>query len=340
MKKISILIWACTAWVITTAQDLSFSQFYEKPLLRNPALAGVFDGDVRVTGAFRNQWQSISVPFQTSAASIEYKIPFNQHGDWLTLGLQSTLDVAGDIKLKRTQVLPVLNFHKSLSADESKYLSIAFSAGPVNSQFDPTKLKLNDQFMGGAYNPNAPTQVFERTGFNYWTASTGISYSSSYGEDIKYYVGVGLFHFNKPKVAFYTSNSDVYLQPKLALNGGITIQTTEVNRIIGYADYFSQGGNKQFMMGMLYGTDITERLEDDRRVSFYVGAAYRWNDALVPVAKIDVYRLGIGLSYDVTVNKLSTATQMRGGFELTLSYKANLTRRNSYTDAVQCVGGF
>lgn len=340
MKKILSLCWFAVAWLSSYAQDLSFSQFYEKPLLRNPALAGVFDGDVRVTGAFRNQWQSISVPFQTSAASIEYKIPFNQHGDWLTLGLQTTMDVAGDIKLKRTQLLPVLNFHKSLSADESQYLSIAFSAGPVNSQFDPTKLKLNDQFMNGAYNPNAPTQAFERTGFNYFTASTGISYSASYGEDIKYYLGAGLFHFNKPKVAFYTSNSDVFLQPKLALNGGITIQTTEVNRIIGYADYFSQGANKQFMMGMLYGTDITERLEDDRRVSFYVGAAYRWNDALIPVVKMDVYRLGIGLSYDVTVNKLSTATQMRGGFEVTLSYKANLNRRNSFADAVQCVGGF
>ena len=31
------------------AQDIHFSQFFETPLLRNPALAGIFSGDVRLT---------------------------------------------------------------------------------------------------------------------------------------------------------------------------------------------------------------------------------------------------------------------------------------------------
>ena len=38
------------------AQDLHFSQFYEAPLIRNPALAGLFDGDVNVQLVYRNQW--------------------------------------------------------------------------------------------------------------------------------------------------------------------------------------------------------------------------------------------------------------------------------------------
>ena len=87
----------------SNAQDFTFSQFYEKPQLRNPALAGVFDGDLRATGIFRNQWQSITVPFQTSAASIEVKFPIGSANDYLTVGMQMTNDVAGDIKLKRTQ---------------------------------------------------------------------------------------------------------------------------------------------------------------------------------------------------------------------------------------------
>ncbi len=39
-------------------QDINFSQFYELPLLRNPALAGIFNGNVRFTAAYRNQWES------------------------------------------------------------------------------------------------------------------------------------------------------------------------------------------------------------------------------------------------------------------------------------------
>ena len=35
------------------AQDLHFSQFFEAPLLRNPALAGLFEGDVSAKYRFK-----------------------------------------------------------------------------------------------------------------------------------------------------------------------------------------------------------------------------------------------------------------------------------------------
>ncbi|HET9279065.1 MAG TPA: type IX secretion system membrane protein PorP/SprF, partial [Flavitalea sp.] len=38
------------------SQDLHLSQFFETPLLRNPALAGIFTGDVRVQAVYRDQW--------------------------------------------------------------------------------------------------------------------------------------------------------------------------------------------------------------------------------------------------------------------------------------------
>jgi hypothetical protein len=50
---------------INYAQDISFSQFYDQPLLRNPALAGIFTGDVRFTASYRNQWQSVTIPYRT-----------------------------------------------------------------------------------------------------------------------------------------------------------------------------------------------------------------------------------------------------------------------------------
>ena len=62
--------------VFAAAQDINFSQFYELPLLRNPALAGTYRGDVRITTAFRNQWNSVTVPYQTEALGAELK--FNQ----------------------------------------------------------------------------------------------------------------------------------------------------------------------------------------------------------------------------------------------------------------------
>src|SRR6476469_10716487 len=82
---------------VNYAQDISFSQFYDQPLLRNPALAGIFTGDVRFTASYRNQWQSVTIPYRTFGLSSEIKFPVQIMGRDLTLtaGLQLLRDVAG-----------------------------------------------------------------------------------------------------------------------------------------------------------------------------------------------------------------------------------------------------
>jgi type IX secretion system PorP/SprF family membrane protein len=318
------------------SQDLTFSQFYEKPLLRNPALAGVFDGDVRISGVHRSQWQSVTVPFQTTGLSAEVKFPLAWN-DWITVGLQATHDVAGDIKMSRTQLAPVINYHKALSADADNFLSLAFMAGAVSSQFDPTQLKLDDQFQNGAYNPNAPTaQMFNRTGFTYWDAGTGLTYNSGFGEDSRYYIGAALFHFNKPKVAFYTNNSSTTLSNKYVFNVGVNAALTDVNRVMAFADYYLQGGNRQFFGGAMYQTTVRENYDSPDKFAFGVGAFYRWDDAFIPVVRLEMYKWTLGISYDVNVSKLSTASNFKGGFEFTATYKASFTHRSEYADKVRC----
>lgn len=338
MRKLLVGLGLVIMCVNTHAQDLAFSQFYEMPLLRNPALAGVFEGDIRMTGAFRNQWPSVTVPFRTGAASVEVKFPIGDWNDYLTVGLQATHDIAGDIKLKRTQVIPTINYHKSLSSERNDYLSLAFSSGLVTSQFDPTKLKMDNQYINGAYNPNAPSQVFTRTGINYWDLSTGLTYSSGFGEDARYYVGATLFHANKPKVGFYTNSVESELNYKWGLNAGLNMPTSDNNKLLLFADYFKQGGHAMFSGGAMYGVEISPDYytDEENNVAFYLGAFYRWNDAFIPVAKIDFYKLSLGISYDVNVSKLKSASQFQGGMEFTLSYRAKLNNRSYELDKVRC----
>jgi type IX secretion system PorP/SprF family membrane protein len=337
MKKILLLVMTTLVLAQAFSQDLAFSQFYEKPLLRNPGLAGVFTGDVRVSGIHRNQWQSVTVPYQTSALSAEVNFPLAKWNDWVTLGVQVTHDVAGDVRMKRTQLFPVLNYHKSLSEVRDDFLSIGFMAGPVSSQFDPTKVRMGDQFINGAFDPGAPTaQIFSRTGFTYWDAATGITYNSGFGEDSRFYVGAGVFHFNKPKVAYYSDNSSTTLQNKYVLNGGLNWGTTEVNRFIAYADLMIQGGHRQLVGGVLYQTELQRDYNEDLGLNFAIGGLYRWNDAFIPVINLDIYKLKIGLSYDINVSKLTTASNWKGGFELTASYQAAFTGRSLEADKVRC----
>jgi len=91
------------------AQDIGFSQFYDQPLLRNPALAGIFNGDVRFSASYRNQWQSVTVPYRTFGVSSEIKFPLQvmNLNVTSTLGLEIFRDVAGTSQFSTTQILPV-----------------------------------------------------------------------------------------------------------------------------------------------------------------------------------------------------------------------------------------
>lgn len=335
MKNFFALLIFLAAFGALKAQDINFSQFYNLPLMRNPALAGVFDGDLRMNAVFRNQWQSISVPFQSGAASVEYKLPL-AWGDWVTLGLQATHDVAGDIKLKRTQLLPVINYHKSLSENEDDFISLAFMGGPVQSQFDPNNLKMDDQYQNGVVNPGATSQTFQRTSYSYWDASVGLSFSSGFGEDSRYYLGAALYHFNKPKTASFASDNFSVVEPRIVFNGGLNIPVSETDRLSFFTDYFKQSGHQMVMGGLFYEIQLSGDYDSEETSEIGFGAMYRWNDAVIPAIKLSWNRLTAGISYDVNVSQLKTVSQMKGGFEFTLSYRAKLINRSYYSRMVTC----
>src|ERR1044071_8782143 len=101
------------------AQDIHFSQFFETPLLRNPGLAGIFTGSYRLQMVYRDQWRSVTDGYKTGSLNGEYKFPVGKSDDFLTFGGQFLFDRAGTTALTQISVLPVINYHKSMSADHN-----------------------------------------------------------------------------------------------------------------------------------------------------------------------------------------------------------------------------
>src|SRR5882762_614394 len=108
------------------SQDVHFSQFFETPLLRNPSLAGIFTGDYRVQGVYRNQWSRVTDGYRTGSFNGEYKTKTGAGNNYFTVGLQVLSDNSGTAGLATTEVLPAFNYHKSLSDERNSYLSIGF----------------------------------------------------------------------------------------------------------------------------------------------------------------------------------------------------------------------
>lgn len=320
------------------AQDLHFSQFFETPLLRNPSLAGLFAGDIRVQGVYRNQWGTVTVPYKTGSFNIEYKQPVGHGDDYLTTGLQLVYDKAGATNFTTTNFLPALNYHKSLSGEKSRYLSLGFMGGIIQRRIDRSKITTNSQFDGGGFNPAmADGETFVKSNYSYLDGSVGMTYNSAITEDKpqdNYFFGVAYHHFNRPRNSFY-QRPDIELNPKWVFSGGVRFGINETSFLTIQADRSVQGAAKETIGGVMYSVKIGDNYQKpDYTVAF--GGFLRLQDAFIPVVKLDYNPFSIAISYDINVSELKTASQGQGGMELSVTYAGFFERDNSSRNAVRC----
>lgn len=307
------------------AQDIHFSQFFETPLWRNPSLAGIYKGDIRVQAVYRDQWNSVTNAYKTGSLNAEVKLPIGNSNDFITTGLQVLYDKAGTIGWTSTHVLPVLNYHKSLNNEKNQYLSLGFMGGIVQRRFDPSKVTTNSQYDNGGLGEN-----FSNTKYNYADGSVGLSYNSTLGENVNnnFFVGVAYHHFNKPDNSFY-QNTGIVLQPKLVLSSGFRFGVSDYAYMTIQADHSIQGGFNETIGGVMYGLMIGSD-SDDPAYTIHAGGLMRWNDAIIPVVKLDYDPFSVALSYDVNISKLKPSSYGRGGFEISVSFTGFRKNKGEY----------
>jgi type IX secretion system PorP/SprF family membrane protein len=313
------------------SQDIHFSQFFETPLLRNPSLAGIFTGDYRLQLVYRDQWRSVTDGYKTASLNGEYKLPIGKASDFITVGGQVLFDRAGTAALTQTSVLPVINYHKSLSADQNRYLSLGFMGGIVNRHFDRSKITTDNTYTNGTDGENTVVP-----NYTYLDGSVGMSYNSNLSSDPEdnFYIGAAYHHFTKPKNTFFRDPA-VQLNPKWVASAGFRFGVTEFSYITIQADYSMQKKYNETIAGVMYGLKLGAETENPKYV-LHGGAFLRWSDAFIPVIKVDYSGFSFAFSYDVNISRLKPASMGRGGFELSLSYIGFTQRNNSSLNAVQC----
>lgn len=323
------LLLICFYCFSAKSQDIHFSQFFETPLLRNPSLAGLFNGDIRVQTVYRDQWNSLTNAYRTGSVNGELKMPVGKGNDFITTGLQVMFDKAGTIGWTSTHVMPALNYHKSLSTEKNSYLSLGFMGGLIQRRFDPSKVTTNTQYDNGGIGEN-----FSNTQFSYLDGSVGMSYNSnlSYNPDNTFFIGAAYHHFNRPNQTFFYNNANIELQPKWVFSGGLKLGVSDKAYMTLLADHSTQGGFSETVGGMMYGLKLGgDPVNPDYTI--HAGGFLRWNDAIIPVIKLDYNPFSFALSYDANISKLKPSTYGRGGFEISVSY---LGFRKSKGDYLLC----
>lgn len=320
MKKLySILVLLLLTIGAVQGQDVHFSQFYETSILRNPALTGIFTGDYKVGAIYRNQWSSISKPFQTALVSGEVKIPVNEVGDFVSIGILAFYDKAGSIELKTLGAYPAVNYNKSLEDGHNSFLSVGFTGGYMQRTYDPTKMTFNNQYQNNTYNAANPSgERLSDPKINNWDLGAGISFSSTAGADdqLNYFVGIAGYHFTNPNQSFENNNT-INLDMRWVGSAGLSTQLSDIYGLHMYANYTRQGSYQEIIAGGLISWNKMET-RSEILFALYGGVFYRYADALVPTVKLKYKDYAIGVSYDLNVSKLKAATNLQGGLEISV----------------------
>ena len=123
------------------AQDIHFSMFDLDPLLFNPAYSGFFDASARFGAVYRNQWASVSTPFQTVSATAEVALSRSRRNrNGINGGLWVSNDRAGTLGYGSTTASAIVSYFQGLG-DGRNIVSVGLEGGIFAAEIDTHLIK-------------------------------------------------------------------------------------------------------------------------------------------------------------------------------------------------------
>jgi type IX secretion system PorP/SprF family membrane protein len=304
------------------AQDVHFSQFFDAPLVLNPAVAGDIEGDQRVALFHRTQWQSVGSPFRTHALS--YDVPVfrgRMRGRYLGVGVHAFSDRAGSTRFGDTQ--GNLSVSYALRSGERTLIALGLQGGYGQRSAVLNGMRWDSQYNGAGYDPSLPSgETAASSTSAFIDLGAGLLCRGETVGGLQWSSGVAVMHLNQPGISLFGSAEDRLLRrytahAELRISGDRWTWMPKV--------YVSQQGAAR---EVIFGTLMHRRIGQDSRYTtdktssaFHLGLFYRWNDAVVPMLRFEHRRkLAIGLSYDINVSRLRSSTHLRGGMEISLQW--------------------
>lgn len=309
------------------AQDIHFSQFNAAPLILNPALTGVNGCDYRMTANYRSQWAGVG-KYNTVAASYDMAVmKRNSKSNYGGIGISLFSDRAGDLSLSTTQVNLSMSYTVLLNAKGSQLLTAGLTGGLGHRSIDYSKLTTDSQFGDQGYDPNLSTgENLTTDGKIFADVGAGFLWSYTVNKNTNFYAGVGITHISQPNLSFLGDRNEKLFM-KATVHGGAHFKLSNKVFLLPSFMYLNQGPHNQLVMGSF--VKMRKSLVPSDQTAFYLGAWYRLKDALIIAGRVDIARFSVGLSYDLNISKLTPATKLNGGPEISLVYTGCFRKKNN-----------
>lgn len=316
MKSNLFLILCLFIPAVSHSQDPQFSQYYNAPLILNPALAGATDC-YRAGMNARSQWGGLPRAFNTASIFADLNYPDLRSG----FGLMALYDDVGTPRLTSAEISGFYSYEASFS-DQVNF-RFGLQGTYVSRSIDYTDLIFEDQFTGIVVTDPTKDEIVGFNKTNYADFSAGII---MYGDD-RYWLGFSAHHLNRPDQAFYSDQITSRLPIKYSIHGGYNFyrkqhpmqREEDWMRIIPTFMYKAQARFDQVDLGIYLIKD-----------PIILGAWYRGvfvkedegiiqNDALVLHAGFQYSDFSFTYSYDITTSRLQWRNTY-GSHEISLIY--------------------
>ena len=308
-----LIVLICAAPLRGTAQDVHFSQFFNVPSALNPGTIGLFDGDYRANGVYRQQWRSVTVPYRTFGIGGDAhdfaKVKGLGAGAWLYN------DRAGDSRLSQFHLDLGASWTEHLDSEHQHSITLGARVGFTSLTLDNGGLSFDSQYNGFYYDPDRDNgENFKRDGLLHADVSTGVVYRYHPEARKLLQVGFGLFNLTKPGIGFL-GEPDVPLDMRSDFHIQGAFPVSERWDLQPMLHHMGQGKFRELDLGANARYILLDRYGLNRAVLF--GLHMRAKDAGYLFAGFERDAWTFGASYDINTSDLVPASRNRGAIEFT-----------------------
>ncbi|MTB51900.1 type IX secretion system membrane protein PorP/SprF [Lewinella sp. W8] len=316
-----------------SGQDFHYSQFYNNPLHLNPALTGIFGGDVRMMGNYKSQWADVPVDYKTVTLAYDRKfLNVTKDNGFFSAGGAFNYDRAGDSRFTWANLDLNGSYTRILSSQIA--VSVGAKAALIQRSFADDNLRFDAQFDpdAGIFDPtrsNLEDLGNDSNLFPDFSVGINLRLQAKQTSDIVYKndrrtrldLGVALHHIFAPDQAFFDLES-VPLERRLSPYAIGVLQVLPRVDVVGAITYQNQGAFYDEFVGTLGGR-VWIKNSVAKQVSLMAGMGLRRDsnqDAYWPTFEISYNNWKVGLNYDFNTSEFDIATENRGGMELSVQY--------------------
>ena len=310
-------------------QDLHFTQYRTAPLSLNPAMAGFLDGNLRMSGNYRNQWFSVS-SFSTYAFAMDANIARTKMKyNMLGVGLSFFQDIEEKNGYTNTNISLTTAYNIKLTQHPLQYLGFGVQPSLIRKQ-----INLMDAVYGTLFETGVNTDPlgFDEYGGFKFDLNLGLSYYIFFSSKHILTTGFSLSHVTQPELGRLATDE---LYRKYAVYFFLEMEAgrTGLSWLTPSFYFAKQGPSIEFLPGLSARFRFFNATND---IYLGFGAATRLvghntsnlsSSDFIASTQLIIENFTVGFSYDVAISDLKEATGRNGGPEVSLIVDLNFQRR-------------